>query len=174
MTTPRDNEFDAIGLYEALEAQRRARGISWRLMMEEINGASPEVVERHPMSLSTVKNIAKRGAVTCQHALALLRWLERSPESFVADGNNVRAAPLPESGPDTRPRWDIHALGNALDAERRKRGLTWVQLAKDIGCAPNQISTLTKRRYGIGMQLAMRITRWLERPAADFIVAATW
>lgn len=172
--TRQDTSFDVVALYNAVDAQREARGISWRQVMDEINHASPLLVDKHPFSLSTVKNIPKRRDVTCQHALALLRWLKRSPESFVPDGNNVRGVPLPETDPARRPRWDIHALGRALDAERRRRGLTWKELAEEIGCSISQINSLTKRRYGIPMQLAMRITRWLRCPAGDFIVAAEW
>jgi hypothetical protein len=33
---------------------------------------------------------------------------------------------------------------------------------------------MTRVKYAIGMRLAMRIVQWIERPAADFVVAARW
>jgi cyanate lyase len=172
-------EFDVVGLWEAMEAQRKRRGLSWQEVMDEISAASSILVaslgsKNHPMSASTVKNMAKRGSVSCQHALGMLRWLGRPPECFVPHETYLAKAPLPKAGPDRRLRWDIWAMTDLLDAERRTRGLTWKQLAQELCCSSTQISGLRRRRYGISIQLAMRIVRWLRRPAADFIVAAEW
>ena len=104
----------------------------------------------------------------------MLRWLGQPPEAFVADWSGLPQVPLPTAGPDRRLRWDIWTMADLLDAERRRRGLTWAALARELGCTPNQISDLQRRRYAISMRLAMRIARWLGRPAADFIVAAEW
>ena len=57
---------------------------------------------------------------------------------------------------------------------REVRGMTWQQMAKEIPCGVNQPTGLKKVRYAISMVLAMRIVRWLDRPAADFIVPAEW
>jgi len=45
---------------------------------------SAELNERrgdHPISSTTITGVSKRGDTSCQHALFMLRWLERSPES---------------------------------------------------------------------------------------------
>jgi len=179
MKSDQSKEFDVVALWEAMEAQRKRRGLSWQGVMDEMSAASSIVVaslgsKNHPMSASTVKNMAKRGSVTCQPALGMLRWLGQPPECFVPHDTDLPKAPLPKAGPDRRLRWDIWAMADLLDAERRSRGLTWKQLAQELGCSSNQISGLRRRRYGISIQLAMRIARWLRRPAADFIVAAQW
>lgn len=92
------------------------------------------------MSASTVKNMAKRGSVSCQHVLGMLRWLGQPPECFVPHETDLPKAPLPKAGANRRLRWDIWAMADLLDAERRSRGLTWNQLALELGCSSNQIS----------------------------------
>jgi hypothetical protein len=179
MKGERRKDFDVVGLWEAMEAERIRRGLSWAEVMREISAASSILVAKlgtrnHPMSASTVKNMAKGGSVTCQHALGMLRWLGQPPECFVPDGNGMPKAALPKAGADRRLRWDIWAMGEVLDAERRGRGLTWEQLARELGCRASHISGIRRRRYGMSIELAMRIVRWLKRPAADFIVAAEW
>ena len=128
----------------------------------------------HPISPATITDMARRGDTTCQHALFMLRWLERSPESFLA-GDGVRPeAPLPPCGPDRRLRWGPTRLYEALETRRRERELTWAQLAAELRCTPNQLTGIRRSRFAIGMTLAMRITQWLGQPAADFIYAARW
>ena len=55
--------------------------------------------------------IAKRGDTTCQHALFILRWLGRTPESFLSpvSPTSERAA-LPVAGSDRRLRWELFGL----------------------------------------------------------------
>jgi len=112
----------------------------------------------------------KSGDCTCQHALFFLRWLERTPESFLSRGaTNADGAALPSAGPNRRLRWNLQALYEALDARRRKRRLTWAELAREIRCSTNQLTGIRTARYAIGMKLAMRIVQWLERPASTFV-----
>ena len=179
MARNRGKDFDVVALWKAMDAQRKRRGLSWQGVTNQISAASPVLVARlgaknHPMSAATIRDMTKRGTITCQHALGMLRWLGQPPEHFVPDSGELRRAPLPKAGPDRRLRWDIWAMAEVLDAERRRRGLTWEQLARELGCNANQISGLRRRRYGISIQLAMRIARWLARPAADFIEPAEW
>ena len=172
------SEFNARSLYAAMDAQRTDRGLSWPQVAAEIWDQSIVLSERrrdHPISASTLTGIAKRGDCTCQHALFILRWLGRTPESFLvpppSDGDG---AMLPVVGRDKRLRWNLAALAEALDARRRERGLTWKALATELGCTEHQVSGLRTVRYAIGMRLAMRIVQWLDQAAAAFIYAATW
>jgi hypothetical protein len=52
--------------------------------------------------------MAERGGVSCQHALFMLRWLGRSPESFLRGATPFAAGALPAAGPDQRLRWNLH------------------------------------------------------------------
>lgn len=174
MTAPL-REFDARALYDAMDAERVARGMSWRQVADAIWTQSAVLNAKrrdHPINPSTLTGIAKRHDTTCQHALFILRWLGRSPESFVP-GSAVDA-PLPAAGPDRRLRWNLSALYEAIDAQRRERKVTWIQLARELRCGPSQLTGIRTARYAISMRLAMRIVQWLERPASVFVYVAEW
>jgi hypothetical protein len=169
--------FDAGALYEALDEQRRARGLSWAGATREIWELSADLNARradHPISPATIQNLAKRGASSCQHALFMLRWLGRTPESFLVGGAASAGAALPEARADQRLRWNLAKLHEALNATRRERGLTWAQTAREIGCQSSQLTGLRTAKFATNMDLAMRIVQWLERSSSDFIYAASW
>ncbi|HVB04974.1 MAG TPA: hypothetical protein VNF07_01835 [Acidimicrobiales bacterium] len=44
----------------------------------------------------------------------MLRWLGRSPESFLLRGTGRRRGGLPPAGPDRRLRWNLAHLYEAL------------------------------------------------------------
>jgi hypothetical protein len=106
--------------------------------------------------------------------LFMLRWLDRAPEDFltgpVVDVGDTR---LPEAGPDARLRWDLSEVHTALNERRRERGLTWTELARELDCTPSRLTNLRTARLA-DMDLAMRVTQWLGRPAAAFIHPAGW
>ena len=175
-------EFDGLALYAALDAKRGAEGLSWTGAAAAIWDMSPALnaargargLANHPISPSTLQNLGKRGNTSCQHALFFLRWLDRTPESFLDGAALDSGAPLPPSGPDRRPRWDLKTLHAALNESRISRGATWAQTAKELRCQPGQLTGLKTARYATGMGLAMRITQSVGRPAADFMYLARW
>lgn len=61
----------------------------------------------------------------------------------------------------------VDALVATLDAERRARGISWRQLAKDAGVSP---STLTRMQQGKSpdVNTFSALTRWLNIPAERF------
>jgi hypothetical protein len=170
--------FDAAALYLALDARRTELCLSWKGVADEIWELSSELNDRrtdHPISPSTLTGMAKNPRTSCQHALFMLRWLRRTPESFLrgASADDLRFA-LPEVGPDRRLRWDLKLLYASMDEKRRQEGLTWPALAVVLGCTPNQLTGLRTAKFATGMDLAMRIVQWLGRPAADFVYPAQW
>jgi hypothetical protein len=178
-------DFDTISLHAAMDTRRGELGLSWSGVARALWEQSAELNRErrdHPIVAATLAGMPARGDTTCQHALFMLRWLDRTPESFVDDAVAGTDVALPTCGTDRRPRWHLHArarrplpgLFEALNTERQERGLTWPALAEELSCSPNQLSGLRGVRYAIGMVLAMRITQWLERPAADFIYPAGW
>jgi|SRR5215471_821400 len=177
MTTSR-NDFDAVAMYDAMDRQRIERGLSWRQVLDQIWELSADLNERrnsHPISPSTITGIAKRGDTTCQHALFFLRWLGRTPESFLSKPPADPAyGALPAAGPDKRLRWNLQALYDALNRRRMEEQLTWRELAAQIRCSEHQLTGIRTARYAIAMSLAMRIVGWLERPAAAFVYPAEW
>ena len=104
----------------------------------------------------------------------MLRWIQRAPEDFltgvVVDVGDVR---LPNAGKDSRLRWDLNELHTALNEERNARDLTWAALAHELDCTPSRLTNLRTARF-TDMDLAMRLTQWLVRPAAAFIHPAQW
>jgi hypothetical protein len=170
--------FDAGALYLALEARRAELGISWKGVADQIWALSSDLNDRrrdHPISPSTLTGMAANPRTSCQHALFMLRWLGRTPESFLrgAGADDPRFA-LPQAGPDRRLRWALKLLYASMDEKRRQDGLTWPDLAGVIGCSPSQLTGLRTAKFGTGMDLAMRIVQWLGRPAADFVYPARW
>ena len=150
--------------------------MSWQGVADEIWNQSAALKARrhdHPISPATIRGMAARGNTSCQHALFMLRWLDRSPESFLPSEVNPTSA-LPSAGPDRRLRWDLGRLYAALDGRRREERMTWPELARELRRTPSQLTGIRTARFAIGMQLAMRIVGWLGRPAADFIYAAEW
>ena len=181
--------FDAGALYAALDDKRTQLGLSWPGVATQLWELSSDLNERrsdHPISPSTLTNMAKKPRTSCQHALFMLRWLGRTPESFLTGANSARAGnvdgpggasdrfALPAAGPDRRLRWALKLLYASMDEKRRQDGLTWPALAATLGCSPNQLTGLRTAKFATGMDLAMRIVQWLGRPAADFIYPAKW
>jgi hypothetical protein len=169
--------FDCGALFAALDGRRRDRGLGWYKLADELWQQSSDLNARrtdHPLCGGAVSRLRVRGATSCQYALFMLRWLRRAPEEFlVGPVVDVGDARLPEAGPDSRLRWNLSQLHAALNAQRNERGLTWAELAHELGCTPSRLTNLRSARFA-DMDLAMRIAQWLERPAAAFIHPAQW
>ncbi|MGA7622113.1 MAG: hypothetical protein WB630_00080 [Candidatus Acidiferrales bacterium] len=93
----RSTDFSLSALYEALDAQRQARGLSWAQVTREMNRQS-ERTSLHPLSSSTVKGVGTSTVAEGDGVLQMLLWLNRSPESFLpghleSEGDKTR---LPE------------------------------------------------------------------------------
>ena len=169
--------FDCAALFGALDGRRRDRALGWYELADELWQQSSDLNARrvdHPLCGGAVARLQQRGAISCQYALFMLRWLESAPEDFltgpVIDVGDTR---LPAAGPDSRLRWTLNEMHTALDEQRRKHRLTWATLAQELGCTPNRLTNLRTARLA-DMDLAMRIAQWLGRPAAAFIHAAHW
>ena len=171
--------FDGSALYRALDARRLELSLSWRQLAAQLWHLSFQLNDQrhdHPISPSTLTKMANKPRTSCQHALFMLRWLDRNPESFLTGmdhGDHPRFA-LARAGPDRRLRWNLKLLSATMDDKRRQEGLTWPQLADLLGCTSSQLTGLRTARFATGMDLAMRIVQWIGRPAADFIYPAKW
>jgi hypothetical protein len=169
--------FDCGALFSALDAQRRDRGLDWPALADELWQQSAELNAQrtdHSLCPGAIARLPRRGATSCQYALFMLRWLHRAPEDFltgpVVDVGDVA---LPETGTDSRLRWNLKQTHAALNEERRARDLTWAELAHELNCTPSRLTNLRTARFA-DMDLAMRITQWLRQPAAAFIHPAQW
>lgn len=66
-----DVRFDPEALYAALDEQRGSRGMSWQQVAAEIG-----------VSAATVTRTKQGGRMEVDGMLAMVRWLDRTVESF--------------------------------------------------------------------------------------------
>jgi transcriptional regulator with XRE-family HTH domain len=161
-------EFQLTELYEALDEGRKAKGLTWQALLDEING-NPR--QPRGIAVSTVTGLRTKRVAEGDGILGMLVWLGRSPESFMP-GHPLASAPgsaLPQVRPGHRGlRWDVQLLYAAIQSRRAERALTWQEVADEIGCSKNSLTGLVKARR-VGFPGVMNLVWWLERPAADFV-----
>lgn len=163
-------DFDLKALFAALDHQRDARGLTWPAAAREIAGALPSALVR-PVASSTIRRLATRPLAEADGVLQMLRWLGRTPESFirgVADHSR-----LPEVPPSRVLRFDTRTLHAAVDEQRKARGLTWQQAADESRVSPSHLRTLASGGR-TAFPYVTRLTRWLGKPAANFMHATRY
>jgi len=170
--------FDCGAMFAALDAQRRERELDWPALAEALWAQSEALnaaeAAGHSICPGAVVRVQQRGTISCQYAMFMLRWLDRAPEDFlIGDVADVGQTSLPAAGSDRRLRWDLSQLHAAVNEQRAERGLTWSALANELGCSPSRLTNLRTARLA-DLELTMRITQWLRRPAAEFIHPAAW
>jgi hypothetical protein len=169
--------FDGNALISALDAQRAKRNLNWNELAVELWQQSSDLNAElcdHGLCPGALVRTAMRGTMSCQYAVIILRWIRRAPEEFLTGPVvYVTDTQLPEAGPESRLRWDLAQLHASLNEQRRERTLTWTALGNELGCTPSRLSNLRTARLA-DMDLTMRITQWLGKPAAHFIHPARW
>ena len=155
--------FDVNALYAALDLERDRRGASWSQVAREAG-----------VSASTIQRLRTGGAMEADGILQMLRWLGRSIESFVPGAD--RGEELPQSLRDRSVavvRFNTRAIFDALESRRVASGITWRQVATEIG--GTNATSLTRLRDGgrIELSLVMRVVDWLGVPVASVIHVTT-
>jgi hypothetical protein len=166
------HNFEMQALHVALDGERRVRGLSWEELTADINKPFKGTTSI-PISASTIRNMSKKSSVTSAVVLQVLRWLDRSPESFLSGqlGRSHLDEKLPDAGTTKILRFDTQAMYAALDDERQRRNLTWKQLVAQLpGFTQSMIANLAEGPL-IGFPRVMTITQWLKCPAATFVRA---
>jgi hypothetical protein len=162
------SDFDLKALYEAIDAQRRSRGLTWNQAAREINRFA---ILGHPIASSTITGLKTKVVAEGDGVIQMLVWLGRTPESFIPGFPDSTAEQfrLEEVGRNQVLRWDSKAIHKALNDARNARGLAWKQVSSEIGIlTPNTLTTMAKGGR-VGFPGIMRIVRWLNQPAATFI-----
>lgn len=157
-------------LYSAVDTERRARELTWVELAAQVNQPFQHTTSI-PINVATIREMPKKSSVTSAVVLQLLRWLGRTPESFLSGHEYVpkENERLPNPGPSRILRFDTRAMYEALDRERRLRGMTWRQVAHELpGFTPSMLTNLAAGPL-IGFPRVMRITQWLRLPAAAFV-----
>lgn len=165
-------DFDVAALFTALDGQRDARGIRWAQVAREINMPSSHRRDVPLISASSLTGMPKRKVLNGNIVVAALQWLGRTPESFVP-GHSAPYGPgtvLPALTPRILLRWSTPALHTAINDQRTARGLTWPEVATEVGgFTPKSLEGLALH-HTVAFPHVMRVLAWLERPAADFLV----
>lgn len=153
--------FDPQALLDAVDAQRRERGMTWSELSQELHIAT-----------STIRGMPKRRwGIELDGVIGLAHWVGRTVESF-AGGDD--GAPLDLAGWSVAGRFvrfDTAGCYAALNAERERRGMTWNQVAAEIWptgpWGANQLKHMAKGGradvYGV-----VAICEWLGRPIDSF------
>ncbi|XOV86861.1 MAG: hypothetical protein ACFHX7_18045 [Pseudomonadota bacterium] len=153
-------DFDVNALFTALDRKRAEKGLTW-------TGVAREIADRFTkVSPSTIRGVGEKHRVEGDGVLQMLLWLDRTPESFVA-GFKGKQELLQAAGGAKVLRWDTAAIFAALDVRRGENGLTWSQVADQIGgISEQQLKNLAKGGRTFFPEV-MRIVLWLGIPAAQ-------
>lgn len=161
--------FELPVLARALEDERLSRRVTWKQVMDEINAPFRTMPQDSiPISLSAVRGMASKGSANSTIVLQVLLWLGRTPESFIRDAAAAGEL-LTSPGPGLILRFDSTLIHAALDGRRAERGVTWRQVAAEMGPRFNApILTKLAQPTAVGFPQVMTMTQWLGEPAARF------
>jgi len=160
-------DFDLGALSEALDVKRSELGLTWQELTIQVTDRPSRGSDRR-IAASTFKGMSQRGAVRDTVVLQALRWLGRTPESFVPGLRDTAQRQIPDD--DTgRPALDTRAIYQAVNDKRAQEELTWRDVADRLGAGfnPGMLTRLASGTH-IGFPRVMRIFQWLERPVAEF------
>lgn len=162
-TVPGD--FDVLELWDAVDAQRVARNMTWNRVATTFACMSPD----------TIKRMRERGSATCNHVLPMIQWVGRTPESFTVDPDGGVHELLPDPGAGKWRWWWAHLdLAAEVDSKRQEREMSWKEAAAEMGVgAVTNVRDLGKLRYGTSIGIAMICARWVGRSAASFMTTTS-
>jgi hypothetical protein len=168
-------DFDMRALYDAIDARRRERGMTWTVVAREVNRYRTVL---RPIASSTIMSLQRKpaGEGDGDGILQMLLWLSRTPESFVPDlsDSDAERFRLPTLTTGQILRWDTRAIFSALQTRRQARGLTWADVAREIrGFTPVMLTRMSAGGR-TGFPHVMRLVRWLDQPAVAFTRIARW
>src|SRR5579862_9047918 len=124
------NDFSLRALFNALDAQRQARGLSWSQVIKEMHQRSDRPSTRR-LSQSTVSGIGTRSAAEGDGILAMLRWLNRTAESFVPGHRDSKeiSSWRPDIPPGMFFRFNAKNISAAAQSGERHVEMTWAEVA---------------------------------------------
>lgn len=142
--------------------------------MREINRQS-ERQSTHPISVSTATGLHSKAVAEGDGVLQMLLWLKRTPESFMPEHRESANGHerLPDVPAHQILRFDTRKLHAALDDRRQANGMTWSQVAQELGVGASGLTHLAKGGR-TAFPHVMRMVRWLNRSATEFTRASDW
>jgi len=168
-------DFDIAALYGALDAERQARRLTWQQLAREISAPFRRLPSR-PVSPLTLSRLRSHRAIEGDGVLQMLRWLDRTPESFVPGEPSMyqEVTTLPDVGPTQILRFDTPKIHAMLDARRTERALTWTQVAREIGDVTPAGLTRYAKGGRTGFPQVTRIASWLRVPVGSLTRGFDW
>ena len=165
--------FNLQALYAALDHKRQALSMTWSDVARAISPRHSET-PGSAISASTITGLRHRRQVEADGVLQMLRWLDRTPESFGATSYTEEKLStfLPPIKPHQTLRFNVSAIYAALEAKRTTNGLSWKEVAQEIGgCAPGSLTRLAKGSR-VSFPHVMRVIRWTGKTASEFMRAS--
>jgi len=154
--------FDPGLLLAAVDAQRKARGLTWAELSRQLN-----------VSVSTMKGMPAKTVLEADGVLQMTRWLGRRVESFCGPGADPGSGPEPGDRLSTGRflRFDSRALYAAVEAACRRRGVSLEQARQEIPwTGPVSRAVLTRLKEGgrVDLYQVLAIVGWLGARVEDF------
>ena len=141
--------------------------MTWAEATREIGGAGPRPARR-PVASSTITSLRTKALAEADGVLQMLRWLGRSAESLLTPPRDD-GPPLPPVRRGQILRVDTRSLHAALEAQRRERGLTWVQVATAAGIPSPATLTRLSKGGRTTFPDVMHILGWLNRSMSSAV-----
>jgi hypothetical protein len=165
-------DFDLEALYAALDEKREALSMTWSDVARAVSTRGAELPKGR-VSASTITGIREKRSVEADGVLQMLRWLDRTPESFCAGCAREEAL----SGelaipPDKALRFDAKAIYAAVAAKRTATGASWKDVAREIGGYSADGLTRFAKGGRVAFPGVMRVIRWTGQPATRFMRAS--
>jgi hypothetical protein len=162
--------FELKALYAGLDAKRQAGGLTWAQVQREISA-----VRRRPTATSTIMRLRTGTVAEGDGVLQMLRWLGRSPESFLpaCPLALLSRSALPDADREEIIRFDTCKLYEALNTQRKTRALTWAQVAFQTGVPASHARGLV-RGGRTAFPGVVRLTLWLDEPVARFVTKSPY
>ena len=152
--------FDYQALHRALNERRKGLGLSWNQLATQLRIA-PQTLHR----------TEKGGPMEADGIRTMVSWLGLAPEFFVRarTGGRVPKAMrcLPTAGPGLR-RFDKKALVAAIEAKRDSLGLSWNQVAAQMGGVSLRMLKDLARGGRSSMDFAVTAAGWLGQSIETF------
>lgn len=129
--------LNIVALQGALDAERIERGMTWKAVAAEVH-----------VSVPTIRNMHTRQYIEADAAVLILQWLQRRCDDFVVwpigrtAQRSKRSVKVPV--PPLYARFDTIALHTALNEARQERGLTWADVAAELGVSAGVVERFTK------------------------------
>ncbi|HXC98936.1 MAG TPA: helix-turn-helix transcriptional regulator, partial [Verrucomicrobiae bacterium] len=133
-------------------ARRQSEGLSWN-----------EVSKQMGVAASTIRRTERGGPMETDGVLAMVRWVEGVPEDFI---QGTRA--VPPKGLLYPGRFNCKALFEAIDEHRRARGMTWLELAQEIGNVSPPMLTRLSKGSRIEVNVMVALVSYLGRTVHSF------